>query len=112
MKKIIFGLMAFAFFATASYHARADEARTDCKATMTRLVEMNPTATVSPLDATESAHVLEENGAPPVAPPFSFAIATDSKQGMLIIHDKDCILQVVGPAPKEVVLKFIGRTDG
>lgn len=107
-KKIILGLTGALLLFTP---AMAQE-RTDCKATMTQLVESLTgvaDGNVTEISPEEQSAIIEKKGPPPVTPPFTFALAVGAGSGMLVIHDKECIMQVVGPAPLEVVNKFLGR---
>lgn len=88
--------------------------REDCVGTVTQLLEniqRNPTGKITPISPEETSAILAKKGKPPVTEPFTFSLASTSELGMIIIHDGDCIMLPIGPAPIEQINTFLGRVE-
>jgi len=85
--------------------------RTDCVGELTTLTENVGKAggTVKPLDPGEISAVIAKRGPPPVAEPYTFSLAEVGENGMVAIHDGECVLGAVGPAPMELINGFLGK---
>jgi hypothetical protein len=117
MKRTIFTLAAAAFLLTGAYQYAHAAERTDCKASFTEVIAANqghPGFTATDILPSEQAALIEAKGPPPgVSEPYTIALASATVNGveigLLLVHDGDCALTAVGPAPLPTILNFIGR---
>lgn len=88
--------------------------REDCLGSLTQLTEnisKNPSGKVVPISPEETSAILAKKGPPPVAEPFTFSLASTDDLGMIVIHDGDCIMLPIGPAPILQIYQFMGRVE-
>lgn len=108
IKSIMAGLIGLALVTPA---LAAD--RTDCIGNFTVAVERLQAigGTVTPVSPEEQQAIVSKKGPPPVAEPFTFAIAVHEDEATFVIYDKDCILYTIGPVTNDLMTKFLGRVQ-
>lgn len=107
MKKFLIAAAIILALGTIAF-AEDAPARQDCVASMSQI---NPDIKVTEISPEEQSAVVAKKGPPPVVEPFTFAIGQLGDNGILIIHDGDCVLLPIGPAPIQQIYDFLGRVQ-